>query len=661
MTTSADTWLQQFSKRQQMFLGPDLNRAVRYLENARKPKEAWGPYPKLDCTLYHSCLAIEALYNSCDSRTTGIIADAALYMRRENQAHIKDLNIEDLTSLLLIARCEKHPDEEYRSIILDKLSEAYRLLENTKDRVSVRTVCCTLLAVAKNDKSTAQWLQGWTNWLLNIQRPEDGSWPIISGEPGSIIATALAVRALAHLNEAQTKAAMRRGIEYLESSLGAEDKPNLGSRRDTFTQAIVLRSLAESSVQSYRYIQEGINELVNKINSDGGWGGGPQEPSSVEHTALCLLALVAAGETRFVPAHLAEAALSETLQISGQIRNELDRLKQDFDQQIQVHCGKVVEELDKLRQENGNLKRQAQLDIEKLTLTRRIQKLSPKEYVREIKTLDYGNRGIFSRITEAFRYSVHPSRFYPVLAAVIAVITLAILLVSWNVEPTNKSLPVILGGILGAILSMIPFFFFKRFYGSKFSTEMQSTLLPYTFIALTESISLDNRENLIKSLSRILSFTGKQENTKRILKEIDIPVKMKRELEPWLEYVRNLDERGRQVLFKQLAQISALPSITEFGPDTKLSSELSTLRYAFLDITDDLSPRLREEIVYRLFTDLVDLPADIGRRYAQDLIVRFKIVPRTRREVLSWIDEALRLSPSDRRILFDQIRRTILH
>ncbi|WP_286253819.1 prenyltransferase/squalene oxidase repeat-containing protein [Streptomyces graminofaciens] len=83
---------------------------------------------------------------------------------------------------------------------------------------------------------------------------------------------------------------------------------------------------------------------------------------------------------------------------------------------------------------------------------------------------------------------------------------------------------------------------------------------------------------------------------------------------------------------------------------------LDSFRYA----TEDFPPSIREELVYRLLRDGVDIPQDIGSRYIRELMLDLHIPPRRSQGLEAWLERVMSLDPDNRRILFSQLRRAIL-
>ena len=87
---------------------------------------------------------------------------------------------------------------------------------------------------------------------------------------------------------------------------------------------------------------------------------------------------------------------------------------------------------------------------------------------------------------------------------------------------------------------------------------------------------------------------------------------------------------------------------------------VSDLRLSFYKLTETWPAIMREEIVYRLLSDVIEMPDDIGPRYVEDLTFRLDMPMKHRNSLRRWLLKLLRLDPPQRRVILDQIRRSIL-
>ncbi|MBI2194378.1 MAG: squalene--hopene cyclase [Planctomycetes bacterium] len=165
-------------------------------------------------------------------------------------------------------------------------------------------------------------------WLLALQN-RDGGWPTFCRGWGSLPfdrsspdLTAHALRALnAWAGDLPTLSgridlARRRGLVYLERTQGrgtaavetagaSGDLPGFwtplwfgnpiapGEENRTYGTARVLLAYVELGLERSRPASRAFEWLLRSQNGDGGWGGGPDTPSTVEETGLALEALAA--------------------------------------------------------------------------------------------------------------------------------------------------------------------------------------------------------------------------------------------------------------------------------------------------------------------------------------------------------------------------------
>jgi hypothetical protein len=386
-------WLNQLETSQQVFAAGRLDKTLAYLRRARTPGQAWGPYPGLGSDIYHSALAIQALSYADDQSATGIIGGAAAYLREVAAERLDELSIDELSGLLSVARCEQRPgDDDYIQQLISSIRKKHDALMESNDEPSVRVLASALLAVVELGRMDLEIVKGWSERLLSRQCA-DGSWPIQREESGSVIPTAIALRVFNRLSDDKARDAVSRGLRFLESCLREKGWQELGTGGDTFTKAIVLRALAEIPATEYKCIQDGTHALIDQVNPDGSWGGGRGEAGNIEGTALSLLALVAAGENRFVPARLAMEALTDFQRQLNQIGDERDTLRQDLEKRVQDDCGRVVKERNELLKENKDLKEKLQAGQDEIQRAKEEAEFALLRLERELRLMAHSSLG----------------------------------------------------------------------------------------------------------------------------------------------------------------------------------------------------------------------------------------------------------------------------
>ncbi|HEY3103191.1 MAG TPA: hypothetical protein VGJ69_06340 [Pyrinomonadaceae bacterium] len=569
-TQSLAAWLNQIDANQQVFAGRGLDKTLLYLRNGRTPGEGWGAYPKLGSDLHHSALAIQALSYSGDSSSIGTIAGAASVLRKGKTDSLDQLGVDDLGDLIVIARAEQRPgDEAYVESLLNSLQRGYEAL--TPNEVSVRTLCSTLLAVLEIGRTDVEVIKRWIDQLLALQRP-DGGWPPVAGQPSMLVATAMTLRVLTKSAKGSSTEALRRGLYFVQGEIEKNGWTLIGSGGDTFTQAIVLRALAEVPGADYKLIQDGVDSLIAKMNQDGSWGNAVGETGNIESTALSLLALIAAGENRFVPARLVTAALIDVKSQLDEITEERNQLREDFEKRVQDDCGEVVRQRNTLTKENQDLRgnvQAAQTELRKAIELKESAELRQQVLERELE------------LTRLQRYDYISTLRTPTAVR------------GWRQVFVN---------MVFALPAVITAFVIWRFWK-----------WPPSWFGIIEII--------------LLFFGGLATS--------------------WFLFQRS--------------RVSLLPRyFSEGASEYRLSSDLDSLRYMYMDMAGSWPAFIREEVAYRLLSDMVEMPTDVGLRYVEEMTFRLDMPSQERSQLSSWMRYALRLSPGERRILFDQLRRSTL-
>ncbi|MGL5095458.1 MAG: prenyltransferase/squalene oxidase repeat-containing protein, partial [Planctomycetia bacterium] len=171
-----------------------------------------------------------------------------------------------------------------------------------------------LLNPKGRDDRTMTAVRAGVGWLLDLQN-RDGGWPTFCRGWGYLPfdrsgadLTAHALRALvAWRDELPTlggriDAAVVRGVVYLEQTqrpdgswlplwFGCQHAPD--DENPTYGTARVLLALVDLRLTSSPQGLMAVDWLTAARNADGGWGGAPETPSTVEETALAVEALAA--------------------------------------------------------------------------------------------------------------------------------------------------------------------------------------------------------------------------------------------------------------------------------------------------------------------------------------------------------------------------------
>jgi hypothetical protein len=568
MSAEVQSWRKAFESRQQLFSTREIQRAVEYLVSARRRNEAWGTFPEVESNLHCSALAIEALSICPDHRTLGIVADAVAYLRREFGHQPETMSFSEIGDMLSVVYAETNPDEAYAQKLIGVLPKAYDEKVALRGEPAVRELSSVLLRVVKL-KIAAPFFRSWVEHLLKAQN-KDGSWGTGTNDTGSMASTAATLSVLTLLKEERVRNARNRGIQFLVQQLEKDGWEKIGAGGDTFTQATILRSLSECPEVRYKDIQAGIKALQKRVNlSDGGWGGGNGEPSNVECTSLCILALSASGENKFVPMRLSGEALSEIEHQLTDAIDERNQLRKDLEKQIEQRIGSVLRDRDNLREEVK--KARIEFEAKNRTLEAEI------EMAR--KALE-AQRESFERWLRRRSYlypSVRMSNYYIAFAFMLGGVVVLGALHYWEWPLTWSS------GLMLAYCVFFPIVFFCFLWRRNSRLQRESSV---------------EADTLLPSMRY----------------EID-------------------DKEGVEARFVY-----------------------SQLR----DILSELPPSLREELSYRMLRDLLELPPDVGGRYIEDLISRFDLPGIHRRRLVQLLEVFVRMRPSQRRLVWEQLRHVAM-
>jgi hypothetical protein len=112
-----------------------------------------------------------------------------------------------------------------------------------------------------------------------------------------------------------------------------------------------------------------------------------------------------------------------------------------------------------------------------------------------------------------------------------------------------------------------------------------------------------------------------------------------------------------------LRQISTMAeqSHRQWDPFTAgpLDERLRALRLEFVRMSEEYPIALRQEIVFLLFDQFIDPPADVAGRLAEQAGVSVGLPMDSVWRFRRWIEAVALLDPTERRLLFDQIRRSV--
>jgi hypothetical protein len=577
MSTSVSAWLSTLQEQERTLLPEHLQRAARFLASSRNPGEGWGPSRGLSTDLGQSALAIEALMAIDNADFRAPIAEAALHLQQSIGENFERLSVDELLDYGAVICGDPTFDHEYADLIADEILQRYESLVRGEAELQTGILSRLLLARLVDERAATEIREDWERRLLARQSDSDGGWPALSDGRSSVIPTTLAVRALAKCDQERSRHARNRGLDYLRAAVAEQGWQDLGGS-DLYAAARALRSLGEASVaDDERILVVGVRFVLDRRNPDGGWGGAAVGVSTVEATALASLALVSAGENRFVPSRLARAAMVSAQVHIAETTEALARFQADFDSAVKQECGRVVDERDTLRREIGRLSKMAD-DATK----------QADQYADAARRLENEVSALQRYASETARYAELPAaraqwiaRLTPWLLLSVMLLMAGGITVAWFGMFTLLQRIIITAGTLS--IGIIPAFFAlqMRLIGFGFTRP------PYTHPPSLPRMGID--------------------------------------ADPWAPpRTHRLREEFRDFL----------------GPR--------------------LPPSLLEELVYRLYGEIVSVPAAVAPRLAFDLARRLGIPPFETDFLARWAEEVAQLEAAEQRLLFDQLRAELL-
>jgi squalene-hopene/tetraprenyl-beta-curcumene cyclase len=183
-----------------------------------------------------------------------------------------------------------------------------------------------LAALGGDDPAAQAAAAAGIDWLLGLQNRDGGiptfcrGWGALPFDQSSPDLTAHALRSWLAWRARVTpqrgeamRRAMARAVRYLARSqrpdgswvplwfgneaVATEENPTYGTAQVVRALALAAPLHAEAAVQ----LERGRRWLLSAQNGDGGWGGGPAAPSSIEETSLAVIALSARPSTSEAP------------------------------------------------------------------------------------------------------------------------------------------------------------------------------------------------------------------------------------------------------------------------------------------------------------------------------------------------------------------------
>lgn len=345
---SAAEWLGRLAPAEEHLVPADLRRAASFLRGHRNPDEGWGDHPRLPTDIQVTAQVITALQALRDPKAGELVAGVAAWAR-DRYADRPPTTAQDAIGLLTLATADQDLDGHYPQRLRTVLGAAMARLDS--DRVSTPTLAQAVLAAEPWTEEHRQRARPWARELARRGQGAD-AWHRSGLPEESLAVTSLAVRALAPWRDGDQKAAkaVRHGLEHLRSHLLAQGWES-STLSGTYALTLVLRALATDPEGAPELLEEGVDLLRSRQGSDGGWTGGTpgSGPSSIEHTAVAVTALVESGACRYVPMPAAGSVIRELRTELEEVARRRAALEQDIEEQIDERLGKAAAERRQLR------------------------------------------------------------------------------------------------------------------------------------------------------------------------------------------------------------------------------------------------------------------------------------------------------------------------
>lgn len=291
-------------------LTPALGAAVGFLLAARGDSGGWGVLPGLPVDLHQTAIALEAMALASPERAARIADEHGRSLWSELAEKLELLRLDQQIDAALILRTLAGERPEVRRELLATLRDSYGSQLRDAARPDLAVLSRFMLVLAAYGMTDTTEFEIGAKQLIDRQDP-DGAWGS-AGSDAELMTTAWAVRALAAASGERASRASRRGVAALWSRIEESGWHVLGLADDSYRLGIVLRAVAERPDGHVALLLDGLHQLRLLQRPDGGWAGSPDTPSTVERTAVAVLALAAAEGTTALPAKLAYLYFAES-------------------------------------------------------------------------------------------------------------------------------------------------------------------------------------------------------------------------------------------------------------------------------------------------------------------------------------------------------------
>ena len=302
-------WERLLAEREVELPSPTLAGGLAFLEHHRTG-QGWGAFPGTAFDRHASAMAMEALLADRRRSDTGSqVSVTVQFFANKYRDQYRGLEADALADVaLLVAPSLNKKDSEWRTLMSRADSVTTHLMRDVPPDAARRTagIVLAFTSAGMGQLRNAQTIGG----FLIAQQQGFGSWSTIPGDGGSITASSEVVRALALFETDEARRARDVALRFLRerADLALQHPSDI----DTFEIALMLRALGSYSTGPYRQISALETELISRQDAqDSGWPSGQGRASSIELTALAVLAMTDAGARIHVPLRLARAAVAD--------------------------------------------------------------------------------------------------------------------------------------------------------------------------------------------------------------------------------------------------------------------------------------------------------------------------------------------------------------
>ena len=259
-----------------------------------------GAFPGAEFDRHASALAMEALLYLPHTDTNSVLLPVSNHFVTKYQEQIRGLGVDALADVCQLLGGTLDQDTVTRKAIVRHAEATVERLARELPADAVRRASVLLLRLEGAAPVRLESRDVVLSLLSTEQQRSSGGWSTVAGDGGSLFATTEAVRALALFDDPRAHKARTQALRFLTA--GATRLVERGRDIDTFELAIVLRALAGYAVGPYQLMSVIETELVRRQDDlDGGWPSLHGRDSSIELTALSVLALHAAGAHAHMP------------------------------------------------------------------------------------------------------------------------------------------------------------------------------------------------------------------------------------------------------------------------------------------------------------------------------------------------------------------------